>query len=314
MILGLLLIFMAFRIGKSVMLHFGENLEPLFIFIGLAFLLAIGPLLRWYIVGMTTPNFKLSSYTFLEWVPFGLVLFMSFFIRTDWFNPENNRAIIVFASTIIFIYCHLAFYILLGVRLLRKIKKRYKGLQKTKSQKAILQWLQLLVLGFGLIWISYALNIIEEAVPYVIGPLMYSIVVYWLSYKAFRLKILDLDGNAFQMNDDALLFAEIKALTEEKELYLAPDISLSSLSKLLGKSTQKTSEIINQYAQQNFNDFINHYRIERAKEMLSHSDHQQYTIASIAFDTGFSSLSSFNGAFKKFEGKTPSAYRKAMTP
>jgi hypothetical protein len=49
LLLGLILIFMAFRIGKSVMMNFGDNLEPTFIFAGLALLLLIGPFLRLYI-------------------------------------------------------------------------------------------------------------------------------------------------------------------------------------------------------------------------------------------------------------------------
>lgn len=82
------------------------------------------------------------------------------------------------------------------------------------------------------------------------------------------------------------------------------------LGKRIGKTTQKTSEVINQYAKQNFNDFINYYRIQETKRVLSDNEYLNYTISSIAFDVGFSSLSSFNSAFKKFEGTTPSAYRK----
>ena len=44
--------------------------------------------------------------------------------------------------------------------------------------------------------------------------------------------------------------------------------------------------------------------------MLSDVENEKFKIASIAYDTGFSSLSSFNSAFKKFEGKTPSSIRK----
>mgnify|MGYP003700866943 CR=1 FL=1 len=39
-------------------------------------------------------------------------------------------------------------------------------------------------------------------------------------------------------------------------------------------------------------------------------DNHHYTISSVAFDSGFSSLSSFNSAFKRFVGTTPSSYRK----
>ena len=139
---------------------------------------------------------------------------------------------------------------------------------------------------------------------------MYSVVIYYLSYKAFQLKATDLSGNVFKVNTDNRLFEKISKLVVDEKLFLESDLSLSKLSGLLGKSTQQISSVINQYAQRNFNDYINYYRIQNAKQLLLEADSEKYTISSIAFDTGFSSLSSFNGAFKKFEGITPSAFRK----
>ncbi|MBL4643390.1 MAG: AraC family transcriptional regulator, partial [Flavobacteriaceae bacterium] len=57
---------------------------------------------------------------------------------------------------------------------------------------------------------------------------------------------------------------------------------------------------------------INYYRIQEAKKMLSNAENEKFTISSIAFDVGFSSLSTFNSAFKKFEATTPSLYRKSQ--
>ena len=309
LLLGLILIFMAFRIGKSVMLNFGDGLEPIFIFLGLAILLLTGPLLRWYVLGMTRPDFKLRRSHYYELIPFVLVFIASLFVTKEWY--ENSKiVIIVFASGLIFIYLHLAFYIALSWRIIKKIRKQYPKVAQTKSQKAILDWLRLLVAGFVVIWGTYVLNILDDAVPYVIGPIVYSITIYFLSFKAFQLKATDLDGTAFKVNDDAVLFDEINQLIVGDKLYLEPDLSLSKLSKIVGKSTQQISSVINQYGRRNFNDFVNYYRIQDAKMVLSGDDSDKYTISSIAFDTGFSSLSSFNSAFKKFEGATPSAYRK----
>ena len=309
-ILAFILVFMAFRIGKSVLLYFGNDLEPVFIFIGLAFLLIIGPLLRWYVLGMTRENFKLTRNYFLELLPFLILFLASFFVTKNWFETKDKQVIIVFASVLIFIYLHFAFYILIGGITIRKTLKKHAKEFRTKSQKAIFTWLNLLIVGFVIIWISYFLNIIEDAVPYITGPIMYSMVIYFLSLKAFQLKVTDLDGSAFKKNDDVIIFNQIQQLIQEEEMYLEPTISLSSVSATIGKTTQKTSEVINQYAKQNFNDFINSFRIEEAKKKLIDEQSKSYTIASIAFDVGFSSLSSFNSAFKKIEGITPSAYRK----
>ncbi|NJB69941.1 AraC-like DNA-binding protein [Saonia flava] len=301
---------MAFRIGKSVMLYFGHDLEPIFVFLGLSFLLVIGPLLRWYVMAMTTPGFRPIGLHFFELVPFVFIVGMSFFLETNWFNENNSEAIALFASVIIFTYLHLAFYIVKSGRSVHKVRKTHPETKRTKSQATVLQWLQILIGCFVLIWVSYVLNIVEDAVPYIVGPIVYSIVIYYLSIKAFRLKSTNIDGYAFAKNENAALFEQIGELVVAQKLYLESDISLVSVSKLIEKSTQKTSEVINEYAKRNFNDFINYHRIQDAKKMLLDINHQKYTISSIAFDTGFSSLSSFNVAFKRFEETTPSSYKK----
>ncbi len=304
---------MAFRVGKSVMLNFGNDLEPVFIFSGLALLLLIGPLLKWYISSMTQPDFRLLKIHYVELIPFLLLFITSFFITKNWFDANNRQSVIIFGSTIIFIYLHFAFYIFISGKVLKKTYKKHTETLKTKSQKNILSWLYTVIIGFIMIWISYFLNIIENSVPYIIGPIIYSVVIYYLSFKAFKLKVTDITGSVFKIKDDIVLFNDISQLIIDEKLYLESDISLSSVSKLVGKSTQKTSEAINQYSNQNFNDFINYYRIQDAKKMLIDEKTKKYTISSIAFDIGFSSLSSFNSAFKKFEGTTPSSYRKANT-
>ena len=308
-VLGLILFFMAFRIGKSVMLNFGSNLEPVFIFAGLALLLVIGPLLKWYVSGMTVVNYKLPNHYVIELIPFLMVFFGSFFVTKQWFDSNSKQVIVVFASILIGIYLHLAGYIFWSWRHLVNVKTAHKSRLLTKSQKAIFNWLQYLLIGFVIIWISYCLNIIEDAVPYITGPIMYSFVIYFLSYKAYQLKILDIDGTIFKESDDLMYFNEISRSVLDEKLYLDSQISLANLGKRFGKSTQKTSEVINQYAKQNFNDFINYYRIQDAKKLLLTDTGKNHTIASIAFDVGFSSLSSFNNAFKKFEKTTPSAFR-----
>ncbi|MHA7057397.1 helix-turn-helix domain-containing protein [Aquimarina sp. M1] len=312
LLLGLLLIFMAFRIGKSVMLNFGDNLEPIFIFIGLAFLLLIGPLFRWYTMGMTHPNFKLQRYYTIELVPFILVFGASLFVTRAWYQQQSKQVIIIFSSVLIFIYLHLAFYILLSWLILKKKIKKHQRVPQIKSQKFIFKWLRFMVIGVSIIWGSYVLNILDETVPYVLGPMVYSVIIYFLSYKAFQLKVTDLDGTVFKSNNDDVLFDQILTIVRDNKLYQEPDISLAKISKSLGKNTQTISSVINQYAEQNFNDFINYYRIQDAKKILTTTKSERYTISSIAFDTGFSSLSSFNGAFKKFEGITPSSYRKRI--
>ena len=309
LLLGLLLIFMAFRIGKSVLLNFGKDMEPVFIFIGLTLLLLIGPLLRWYVLSMTRPHWKIHKTQLLELLPFTLIFGASLFVTRSWYE-QSKWVIPVFASGLVFIYLHLAFYIGFSWRLFRSAQQKWPRGQRTKSQRAIFQWLQLLLVGFVFIWGCYVLNILDDTVPYIVGPLVYSAVVYFLSVKAFQLRATDMDGSAFRQNTNQSLFATIETVVVVDKLYLQPDISLSKLSSVLGRSAQHISLAVNEHAKRNFNDYINYYRIQDAKQMLQAPENEKYTISTIAFDVGFSSLSSFNGAFKKFEGITPSSFKK----
>ena len=58
----------------------------------------------------------------------------------------------------------------------------------------------------------------------------------------------------------------------------------------------------------NFNDFINQYRVEEAKELLKNTDQQ---ILNISMEVGFASIATFNRIFKNLVQTTPSNFRKA---
>jgi AraC-like DNA-binding protein len=55
--------------------------------------------------------------------------------------------------------------------------------------------------------------------------------------------------------------------------------------------------VINRKTGMNFAEFVNVYRVEKAKALLQDPEYLKYKIASIAFDCGFNTLSTFNLAF-----------------
>ena len=72
----------------------------------------------------------------------------------------------------------------------------------------------------------------------------------------------------------------------------------------------RLSELINRAFNQNFFDFINSYRIEEAKKMLTYDSDERRTVLEVLYDSGFNSKSAFNNAFKRNTGITPTEYRK----
>ncbi|MNY70445.1 Melibiose operon regulatory protein [compost metagenome] len=75
---------------------------------------------------------------------------------------------------------------------------------------------------------------------------------------------------------------------------------------------RELSVLINHQLGQHFYDFVNTYRIENAKEILKDSSKSKVTILEILYEVGFNSKSSFNSAFRKHTGNTPTEYRKSL--
>ena len=91
-------------------------------------------------------------------------------------------------------------------------------------------------------------------------------------------------------------------------------ISITGLSESLEMETKELSFIINQELKTHFFDFINTYRINKAKELLSDTSKKQLTVSEIMYDVGFNSKSSFFTYFKKTENQTPTQFRKNISP
>jgi AraC-like DNA-binding protein len=102
----------------------------------------------------------------------------------------------------------------------------------------------------------------------------------------------------------------IQGLMEKEQLYTDPDITLRDLAEKISTSTHNISEVINTRLNQNFFDFINHYRVRKVKEDLVDKSKDHLTLFGIAIGAGFNSKSGFNAIFKRYTGKTPSEYRK----
>ena len=101
----------------------------------------------------------------------------------------------------------------------------------------------------------------------------------------------------------------LNVLMKSEEPYLDSDISLVALAEKLQITPHHLSQVINETLQQNFYDFINSARIERAKEMLATPDFKKLPIINIAYQVGFNNKTSFNNSFKKYTQQTPSQFR-----
>lgn len=103
---------------------------------------------------------------------------------------------------------------------------------------------------------------------------------------------------------------EIGSIVEKEELFKNPDLTLQMLSERINVSKEHISQVINSEFQQSFNDYVNRMRISEATCLLKINGKVGLQILQIAYEVGFNNKSSFNNAFKKFIGTTPTEYRK----
>lgn len=108
----------------------------------------------------------------------------------------------------------------------------------------------------------------------------------------------------------ARILLALKTCMEKDRLYTDPQLSIDSLVDRLHTNRYLLSQVLNQRLGQSFYKYVNSLRVEAAKEMLVDAKFEHHKIASLGYEAGFNSLSTFNEVFKKLAGVTPSEYKK----
>ena len=192
-----------------------------------------------------------------------------------------------------------------------------------------LDWLRTIILGIGGFFLAAtAVIIIQElghlSIGFDLSYILYSFLVFgilWLGYHGVRHKNMFTDNAVYLPEDSATsgyrtsglsedaakdLYARLISLMGEEKPYLEPKLTLTALADMLDTSPNYLSQVINQHEQQNFNQFINEYRIRDFEERARNN--AQLTLLAHAFDVGFNSKSTFNMVFKRHRGMTPSQF------
>ncbi len=306
-LLSVLLLVLSFRVGKSVFLVFAEDIDVKLIFVGLGTLMAIGPLYHLFVRACLHKWKSLHRKELIQFIP--AVVGVCFGL---WLDDSHIQTIPKWVFAVIFLsyYLHLLLYLGSSYLLIRR--------SSAVLPADVKRLLQLFLYGLLVIWIAYVLNLFDDLIPYVAGPVLYSFVAYAISFEVIRKGYLDKVEQAkyktTHANDQQVeeAYDRVLEIIHGEQAYKNPDITLQSLSDRLRLSSQLLSMAINQKSGKNFNQFINTFRVNEAAKLFEQADHQHQTIAAIAFHSGFNSISSFNTAFKKEFGMTPKQFRSQL--
>jgi len=108
------------------------------------------------------------------------------------------------------------------------------------------------------------------------------------------------------------LFTRLNHEIKTQELYLDNQFNLSWLSASLDIKTKHISLVISENGFENFSAYSNHFKIEKAKELIKTGYLNDFSIDALASASGFKAVNSFYRVFKSVTGKTPSKYAEGI--
>lgn len=200
-----------------------------------------------------------------------------------------------------------------------QLMKRFSDIEKES-----LDWLRSILFLWGSVWVLYTIE-------YVLGflgvrwigsgfviPMLNLILLLVFAHLSLNQPVLsenhksedsESQPRTATLEEDRMkrISTKLQEAMQSERLFCENELTLHQLSSTINVSENHISETMSQHLGVNFFSFINHYRVEEAKKLLATT---AKSIIDISLESGFNSRSTFNSAFKKAEGVTPSAYRK----
>lgn len=285
------------------------------------------PIYIWYVREMTGEKIKFNWREAMHLVPgiLAFVYFSKYYFKT---REEQLEYLKLIQSTYIIDYeiGDALFYPYLQGSLIYCIVMLYRRQgQVTGIYLNNLRWLKtftFIVLGF--VFLGAAIYFLKLPQIYIDAfPLCSASVYFMLIYRFLQQSGSDFatlppslpkeqkpkySGSNLSEEEADRLNTDLQNFMKEQQPYLNPNLTLQSLAQEIKTSSHYLSQVINQYHQKNFPDFINSFRIEAAKRMIL--ENELLKLEAIGYECGFNTKSTFNHTFKKFTGLTPGEYRK----
>jgi len=300
--LGATLIFISIRVAKSTLFVFTDHQSEYLFNVGFAAHAAIGPAMFFYVKSLDQ-DWIFRRFDFFHFVPAVLVLTATPLLTLDNFWYQGGYGGLLYYTVF---YCGLyAFELDNDIR----SKKLVDSLSPA--------WIILLTLIITVFQSAYFSNYVLGITSYTASPVTFAIGLYVIT-------IAVLKNNAVFISDISQKYQNLKLTGDEiaafrkkilevmdsKRPFLDNNFSLRKLSEMTAIPQHVLSRTFSMEFKENFTNFINRYRIEESKRILRDPSKDYLSIAGIAFECGFNSISAFNVSFKKFMGLTPSAFKR----
>jgi AraC-like DNA-binding protein len=294
-----------------------------------------GPVCFFYTLASFKTDFRFRYIQLLNLLPFliNLVEFMPFYFSSASAKIEHYNSLIetgklilplhsALKATIILVYLILQFYVF--------YKYKPKNILENKSQLSLVSWFTIFLTVQTILLVGLLVNI-ATGFKLFADPYRYAVFIESLYVYSVTIALLFFPSLLYGNVDDKIIqriilkekYSHSKLTDEEKikilndltaylksenKPFLNPALSMVEVARILKVTPQQLSQVVNEKTNLNFTNYINSYRIERAKEILSSLDFSRHTIDSIDEMAGFQSKSPFYLAFKKHTGMTPKEF------
>ena len=313
-------IFYSFATSTFAFQYFMDWHKPLFLLRQASFL--TGPLIYFYVNSFLKKKDVFNYRSTVHFLPFAFaVLFLLFYYR-------QINVFVIWESVLdlnftILILAHNLVYIVLSLLSMKTTTISFKGFYKNILISAQNPWLQILLVGFILLWIvnlnSFAIFMIVKrpgwcaytASIYALAAFLFiNTIMFFLLLKPDVYYIIaKYKNNKLKADDKSEYIQKLQHYMESQKPFLNPDITLESLAVELSVNPRILSQIINETYKKNFKSFILEYRIRESMKILADEKHSNLTILEVLYQVGFNSKSAFNNQFKLFTNLTPIEFR-----
>jgi AraC-like DNA-binding protein len=297
------------------------------------FFLLYGPIFYFYTKGVIYRDFKISSRNLLHVIPYLLltISLLSFIYQMPTTSEEilKNNLLWQFYLISVLVYAHFFVYLGLAYKSLWKYREIIKN-KYSQIDQINLNWLSFSLNTFGLLSvISLVHNFIAFSGnrPVLITSLILLLIFIFYFVNRVILKALrqpeifagitqnettKYQGSNLTPDQIEEYKKQLVDLCNTEKPFLNAQVNIADLSEKLSISTKHLSQVINQSFNKSFFDFINSYRVQEAQQILKESRDDKLTVLEVMYEVGFNSKSSFNTAFKKESGQTPTEFRKTI--
>ncbi|MEJ0033369.1 MAG: helix-turn-helix domain-containing protein [Bacteroidota bacterium] len=294
-----------------------------------------GPVFYLYSRAIVDQDFKWKHIYWLHFIPYlyqvGLNIYLLYSLDHEFFLVFMNhfkkgllgillREKISIAIQIV----QMSVYLVMTLLWIRKFKLKIGSAQFIVSMTERVKWLNSLAFSFWMflvpvifLYFMVVFRGFHDPLTNYSYTLVTSLIIFMLAYKlALSPELLSPDFaqkyRAYMQfeGDEGVQYVEkIRNLMTTKRLFTNPDLSLAILAEELKLPTHQLSKLINEKFGKSFTDLVNEYRVEEFIAKMNDPKYQNFSLYGIALDVGFNSKSTFNTAFKKITGKTPSEFR-----